>query len=237
MALNLKEADELIRTFEKKKKKLFVMMQMRFHPALQVAKQAIVEGRLGRILGADLNIFWFRPREYFKRSTWKGLKKTEGGSLLNQGIHYIDIMQWLFGPVESVCGKIATLMHRIETEDTAQAIVKFKNKALGTLNFNIFTYPKNLECSLTILGEQGTIKIGGERMDDKIEFWDVKNYSMPPIQELAYILQTYTYANIAQSFRRNIKPEIDGREARKSLEIVEAIYKSAKENKEIHLPL
>ena len=236
LALNLKEADDLIKIFEKKKKNLFVMMQMRFHPALQAVKQAINEKKLGKILGVSLNIFWFRPREYFKRSAWKGIKKLEGGSLLNQGIHYIDIMQWLIGPVESVFGKTATLMHKIETEDTAQAILKFNGGTQGTLNFNIFTYPKNFECSLTIFGEQGTIKIGGERMQ-KIELWDVKNYPMPPVREPAYILPTYIYANIAQFLRRGLQAEIDGREARKSLEIIEAIYKSAKENKEIKLPL
>ncbi len=160
----------------------------------------------------------------------------EGGGLLNQGIHYIDILNWLVGPVESVFGKIATLYHKIETEDTAQALLKLRNRGLATLNYNIFTYPKNLECSIIIFGDQGTIKIGGERME-KIELWDVKNYPLPPIQEPAYFLQTYVYANIVQCLRRGVVSEADGREARKSLEIIEAIYKSAKENKEIKLPL
>lgn len=236
IGLNLGEADCLIKVFEKKKRKLFVMMQMRFHPVLQAAKQAISDGRLGRILGASLNIFWFRPREYFQHSTWKGLKKTEGGGLLNQGIRYVDILNWLVGPVESVSGKIATLYHKIETEDAAEAILKLKNKGLATLNYNIFTYPKNFECSIIIFGEQGTIKVGGDSME-KIELWDVKNYPLPPIQEPAYSLQTYVYSDIVKAIRRGTTPEIDGREARKSLEIIEAIYKSSKENKEIKLPL
>ncbi len=234
LGLNLKEADDLIKIFEKKKKNLFVMMQMKFHPAIQAVKQAIGEGRLGKVLGASLNVFWFRPREYFQRSTWKGSKKMEGGTLLDQGIHYVDILNWLVGPVESVFGKIATLCHKIETEDTAQALLKLKNRGLATLNYNIFTYPKNLECSIIIFGEQGTIKIGGERME-KIELWDVKNCPLPPIQEPAYSLQTYVYANMVQSLRRGVVSEVDGHEARKSLEIIEAIYKSAKENKEIHI--
>ncbi len=237
LALNLAEADDLIKAFEKRKRNLFVMMQMRSHPAFQAIKQTINEGRLGKILGVSLNIFWFRPREYFQHSTWKGLKKLEGGGLLNQGIYYVDILNWLVGPVESVFGKIATLSHKIETEDTAEALLKLKNgKGLATLNFNIFTYPKNLECSIIIFGEQGTIKVGGDSME-KIELWDVKNCPLPPIQELAYSLQTYVYADMVQCLRRGITPEIDGREARKSLEIIEAIYKSAKENKEIKLPL
>ncbi|PIZ87951.1 MAG: hypothetical protein COX91_02795 [Candidatus Nealsonbacteria bacterium CG_4_10_14_0_2_um_filter_39_15] len=245
---NLRDADKLIKIFKKKKRNLFVMLQMRFHPALCMVKQAIDEGKLGRILGSSLNIFWFRSGEYFQKSTWKGVKKLEGGSLLNQGIHYIDIMQWLVGPVESVFARIFTLFHKIETEDTVQAILKFKNPAgesgiysgaggaSGTLNFNIFTYPKNFECSLTIFGTQGTIKIGGEKMQE-IKFWDVKNYPMPPIKKTAYILQTYVYADIAQSLRRGLRAEISGGEARKSLEIIEAIYRSAKENKEIRFPL
>ncbi len=234
LALNLAEADDLMKAFEKRKKNLFVMMQMRFYPVLQAAKQAISEGRLGKILGGSLNIFWFRPREYFQRSTWKGLKKMEGGGLLNQGIHYVDILNWLVGPVESVFGKIATLSHKIETEDTAQAILKLKNRGLATLNYNIFTYPKNFECSIIIFGEQGTIKVGGDSME-KIELWDVKNCPLPPIQEPAYSLQTYVYANMVQSLRRGVASEVDGREARKSIAIIEAIYKSAKENKEIYI--
>jgi len=234
MALNLEEADDLIKIFEKKKRNLFVMMQMRFHPVLQAVKQTISEGRLGKINGVSLSVFWFRTREYFKRSAWKGLKEKEGGSLLNQGVHYIDIMQWFLGSVESVYAKTATLMHHIETEDTAQALFKFKNGALGTLNFNIFTYSKNFECSIIVFGEQGTIKIGGERME-KIELWDVKNSPLPPISEPAYSLQTYVYADIAKSLGRGLAPVMDGLEARKSLEIIEAVYKSAKENKEIYI--
>jgi len=236
ISLNLKEAGGLINSFEKRKRNLFAMLPLRASPALKTVKHAIDEGKLGKIYGVDVNIFLFRPAEYFKQSKWKGVKKLEGGGLLDQGIDYIDIIQWFFGPLETVFSKVAVLNHKIETEDSVQAILKFKNGAFGALNFNLFSYPQNLECSITIFGSQGTIKIGGEKMQE-IVFWDVKNYAMPSFTKPTYNLPTYIYAEIVPVLRGLKKAEIDGREARKSIEIIEAIYKSAKNKKEVKLPL
>lgn len=228
------DANGLAGKFRKRKRNLFTTLQLRFHPALKAVKQAIDEEKLGKICDVSVNIFLYKPAEYFKQSKWKGIKKLEGGGLLDQGIGYIDIMGWLLGPVETVFAKTAILNHKIETEDSVQATLKFKSGALGTLNFNIFSYPQNLECSITIFGSQGTIRIGGDQMQE-ITFWDVKNYQMPLITKPSYSLLTYLYADILRQINGLKKSEADGIEAKRSIETVEAIYKSAKKNKEIKL--
>ncbi|MCX6741152.1 MAG: Gfo/Idh/MocA family oxidoreductase, partial [Candidatus Parcubacteria bacterium] len=188
---------------------------------------------------------------YFDNDEWRGTKKLDGGSLLNQGIHYIDVLQWLLGPVKSVFAKKDRVAHKIEVEDVVVAILHFKNNAYATVEFTICTYPRNLECSISILGSRGTVKIGGQAID-KIEVWEVEN-SNKPKPNLVPCLAPNVYANglyqgscpnhvfiyqeIVNYFCRRSNQHIDGYKARNSLEIVEAIYLSALRKKEIKLPL
>jgi len=249
LGITLRQVDRMLKHFQKKQKKLFAVLQVRFNPPLQFLKQIVATDKLGRLYNAALVVRWFRPQSYFDNDEWRGTKRLDGGSLLNQGIHYVDVLQWLLGPVESVFAKKDRVAHKIETEDTVVAILHFKNKAYATIEFSICTYPRNLECSISILGSRGTVKVGGQALNE-IELWEVENLPKP---NLAPSLAPNIYANglyqgscpnhvfvyqeIVNYFCRRPNQHIDGYKARNSLEIVEAIYQSAKRKKEIHLPL
>ena len=246
LGINLKEVDKLLKFFEKKKKKLFAVLQVRFNPPLKAVKELIEKNKLGKIYNAAVVVRWQRPQEYFDKDEWRGTKKLDGGTLLNQGIHYVDILQWFLGPVKSVFAKKDRVAHKIEIEDLVTALLKFKNGTLATLEFTICTYPKNLECSISILGAKGTVKIGGPAANE-VEVWEVANLTkpnLPPsLKPNIYASGLYQgscpnhifiYENIIKHYQKDKSAIlIDGKEAKKSLEIVEAIYRSAEKNKEI----
>lgn len=246
IALSLKEADELINLSKKVNRKFFAVKQVRFNQPLIELKKALEEGSLGKIISSNITVRWTRPQEFFDKSNWKGTKKLDGGSLLNQGIHYIDALQWLLGPVKEVFAFSDTLSHKIETEDIVHAILKFENNSLGVIEFNICTYPHNLECSLTVLGENGSVKIGGKAIDE-IELWNVKDVAMPDLSEDYAKNRTIAsgsgscprhkqvYESVIETLSKNNNIAIDGEEARKSLEIILAIYKSAEEGRLIKI--
>jgi len=249
IALNIQETDQIINAFENNNKKLFVVKQVRFNPTVIIVKDIIKGGFLGKIYSASLIVRWTRPQSYFDEVPWRGTKKLDGGALLNQADHYIDILQWFLGPVKNVIAKTDTVAHQIETEDEAFGILELTNGAYANLEFTINTYPHNLECSITILGSKGTIKIGGNALD-QINIWEVKNYPKPQIKDNipheAYELglfqgasprHIFVYQNIIEHFNNYKDVAIDGREARKSVEIIQAVYQSAKEEKQINLPL
>ena len=250
LGVNLEEVDRLLNFFKKTNKKFFSVLQVRFNPSIQAVKKIIEGNKLGRINNAALVVRWTRPQKYFDQDEWRGTKKLDGGALLNQGIHYVDLLQWLIGPVESVFAKKDTLSHQIEIEDIVVALLKFKNGSYATLEFTICTYPRNLEASVSVLGSRGTIKIGGLAAD-KIDIWEAKNLPRPNLSSglspNVYAEGLYqgscpnhlfVYKNIIQHYQGNKSAYVtDGSEARKSLEIIEAIYRSANANKEIFLPL
>ncbi len=169
----------------------------------------------------------------------------DGGSLLNQGIHYLDILQWVLGPVRSVFGKVDTLAHKIEIEDFALALVRFSSGAYGTIEFSLNTYPRNIEGSITIMGEKGTIKIGGAAMN-KIEFWEVDQLPMPQIPEgiapNVYAGGMYqgscpnhfrVYEDVCAALNGEKKEYVDVNEALNAVRIADALYVSAREGKEV----
>ncbi len=249
LGINLKEVDKLLNCFEKTKRNLFSVLQVRFNPPLQALKKVIEEKKLGSINNAALIVRWTRPQKYFDQDEWRGTKKLDGGTLLNQGVHYVDVLQWLLGPVESVFAKKDTISHEIEIEDIVIALLKFKNGSYATLEFTICTYPKNLEASVSVLGSKGTIKIGGSAAD-KIDVWEVEKLARPMLSfgldpniyagglyQGSCPNHIFVYKNILRFYRGDKKASItNGKEARKSLEIVEAIYHSSQMKKEIFLP-
>ena len=119
------------------------------------------KGRFGRIFMANVTVRWTRPQDYYDQESWRGTWEFDGGAIMNQASHYVDLMQWIVGPVESVMAKTATQARRIEAEDSGVAILKFRSGALGVIEVNVLTYPRNLEGSITILGEKGSVKVGG----------------------------------------------------------------------------
>ncbi len=247
IALNTREADQLIQVAEKSGKHFFAVKQVRYNPPILVLRDAIQNGHFGRLFSASLVIRWTRPQEYYEQSSWRGTKKLDGGSLLNQGIHYVDIMQWLLGDAESVYGKVDTVNHDIEIEDEAFGLIKFQNGVYATIEFSVNTYPHNLECSLTVMGEKGTVKLSGSAMNE-IEIWHVKDYpkpavgtGFPPNIYAGGLYQgscpnhIYIYQDILRVLQDGNGHYIDGREARKSLMLVEKLYQSAQEGREVFM--
>lgn len=245
MATSLKGADELVRACDDGNVQLFVVKQNRLNPAIQLLKRAVDKGRFGRIYVANTTVWWTRPQEYYDQAPWRGTWEFDGGAILNQASHYVDLMQWLVGPVDSVMAHTATLARRIEAEDTGIAVLKFRSGALGCIQVTMLTYPRNLEGSITILGEKGTAKIGGAAVN-RVEHWTFSDYddddklvtqaSTAPPNVYGFGHEGY-YRNVLAALRGESRPDTDGRGGRKSLELILAIYESAKTGREVALPL
>jgi UDP-N-acetyl-2-amino-2-deoxyglucuronate dehydrogenase len=245
MATRLEDADALVKACDDARVQLFVVKQNRLNSSIQLVKRAIDKGRFGRLFVANATVWWTRPQEYYNQAPWRGTWEFDGGAFLNQASHYVDLMQWLVGPVDSVMAKTATLARRIEAEDTGIAVLKYRSGALGSIQVSMLTYPKNLEGSITILGEKGAVKIGGTAVN-KVEHWtfadsdpddaqvDEANTAPPNVYGFGH--EAY-YRNVLAVLRGDSRPDTDGREGRKSLELVLAIYESAKAGHEVALPL
>ncbi len=245
MAISLSAADELVQGCDAAGVQLFVIKQNRLNPTIQLLKRAIDKGRFGRIYMANTTVRWARPQDYYDQAPWRGTWEFDGGAFMNQASHYVDLIQWLVGPVESVMAKTATLARRIETEDSGIAILHFRSGALGSIEVTMLTYPRNLEGSITILGETGTVKIGGTAVN-RIEHWAFKEYddddklidsvNTSPPSVYGFGHEGY-YRNVLAVLRGDATPDTDGRAGRKSLELILGIYESAKTGREIPLPL
>ena len=245
MAISLEGADALVQACDAAGVQLFVVKQNRLNPPIQLLKRAVEKGRFGRIYMANVTVRWTRPQEYYDAEPWRGTWEFDGGALMNQASHYVDLMQWLVGPVESVMAKTATQARRIEAEDSGVAVIKFRSGALGVLEVSVLTYPKNLEGSITILGEKGSVKIGGTAVN-KVEHWLFADYDdddklvaaadTAPPSVYGFGHEPY-YRNVMAVLRGEAKPDTDGRAGRKSLELILGIYESAKSGREVPIPL
>ena len=245
MAISLSSADALVQACDDAGVHLFVVKQNRLNPAIQLLRRAIDRGRFGRIYMANATVRWARPQEYYDQAPWRGTWEFDGGAFMNQASHYVDLMQWLVGPVESVMAKTATLARRIEAEDTGIAVLKFRSGALGSIQVTMLTYPKNLEGSITILGEKGSVKIGGTAVN-KVEQWSFADWddddklleqaNTAPPTVYGFGHEGY-YRNVLSTLRGVTRPETDGRGGRKSLELILGIYESARTGREVAFPL
>lgn len=245
MAITLEAADELVKACDDANVHLFVVKQNRLNPTVQLVKRALDKGRFGRLYLANTTVRWARSQEYYDQAPWRGTWEFDGGAFMNQASHYVDLIQWLAGPVESVIAKTATLARKIETEDTGVAVMKFRSGAIGVIEVTMLTYPKNMEGSLTLLGETGTVKIGGTAVN-RIDHWAFADYddddklvetvATNPPSVYGYGHAGY-YRNVLAVLRGEAKPETDGRAGRKSLELILGIYESAKTGREVPLPL
>ena len=245
MSLTLRQADDLVRACDDAGVQLFVVKQNRLNPPIQLIKRAVDKGRFGRIYLANVTVRWQRPQEYYDAEPWRGTWEFDGGAFMNQASHYVDLIQWLVGPVESVMGKTATQARRIEAEDSGIGVLKFRSGALGVIEVNVLTYPRNLEGSITIIGERGTVKIGGTAVN-RVEHWtfaeyddddklvDAANTNPPNVYGFGH--EGY-YRNVLAVLRGEAKPETDGRAGRKSLELILGIYESAKTGCEVAIPM
>ncbi|MBV7388042.1 Gfo/Idh/MocA family oxidoreductase [Pasteurellaceae bacterium TAE3-ERU1] len=244
MATKLADGLAMIKACDAAGVKLFVVKQNRKNTTLQLLKRAITEKRFGRINMVHINVFWTRPQEYYDRAQWSGTWDMDGGAFMNQATHYVDLLHWLIGPVDKVQSMVST--HRdIDVEDTGVVNIRWRNGALGSMAVTMCTYPKNLEGSITILGDKGTVRIGGVAVNDIQEwnFEDSRDYDDQINQANYQTTSVYGFGhppyfqNVADVLRGKATPDTDGREGYKSLELLIAIYRSARDNKEIGLPL
>lgn len=244
MATNWKDGLSMVNVCDDENVRLFVVKQNRRNPTLQLLKKTIDEKRFGKIHMVNLNVFWTRSQEYYDQASWRGTLKYDGGAFMNQASHHVDLLEWLIGPVDKVQSMMSTTRD-IEVEDTGVLNIKWQNGALGSMSVTMLTYPKNLEASVTIIGEKGTVRLGGVAMNE-IQQWEFdkkKNYD-DRINEVSYETTSLYgfghplyYKNVIDVLQGKAEPETDGKEGLKSLEILIAAYLSARDDKTISLPL
>jgi UDP-N-acetyl-2-amino-2-deoxyglucuronate dehydrogenase len=245
MATKLDEGIAMVRACRDAGVKLFVVKQNRLNATVQRVREAIQQGRFGRIFLSTVNVFWTRPQSYYDASPWRGRWDLDGGAFMNQASHYVDLLDWLVGPVDSVHAYTATLDRDIEAEDTGVMSVRLRHGGLASVNVTMLTYPQNLEGSITILGEKGTVKIGGTAVN-KIEHWQFAderpedalvlsaNYESAGVYGLGHPLY---YDNVIKTLRGTANAQVDGYEGLRSLEILIAAYRSARDGQRVGLPL
>ncbi len=245
MATRWTDGLAMVRACDDAGARLFVVKQNRRNRTLQLLKRAVDEGRFGRLYMVNVNVFWTRPQAYYDSAAWRGTWEFDGGAFMNQASHYVDLLDWICGPVESVMAYTGTLARNIEVEDTGVAALKWRNGAMGSINVTMLTYPKNLEGSITILGEKGSVRVGGVAVN-QIEHWafdqphemdgEVNDASYQTSSVYGYGHPLY-YDNVLGTLLGQAQPETDGREGLKSLELLIALYMSARDGKRVSLPL
>ena len=245
MATRWKDGLRMVDACDQAGVRLFVIKQNRFNATLQLVRRAVDEGRFGRIYSANVNVFWTRPQEYYDADRWRGTWELDGGAFMNQASHYIDLLDWLIGPVDSVHAMTGTLARNVEVEDTGVMNIRWRNGALGSVNVTMLTYPQNLEGSLIILGEKGSVRVGGVAVNEILtwEFQDEREYDHEVREANYQTTSVYGYGhpayyrNVIDVLRGEREPETDGREGLKSLEVLIAAYLSARDRREVSLPL
>lgn len=245
MATRWNDGLAMVRACDEAGVRLFVVKQNRRNRTLQLLKKAVDEGRFGRLYMVNVNVFWTRPQSYYDSSSWRGTWEFDGGAFMNQASHYVDLLEWIVGPVESVMAYTGTLARDIEVEDTGVAALRWRNGAMGSINVTMLTYPKNLEGSITVLGEKGSVRIGGVAVND-IQHWEfdathpmdeqLKDASYQTTSVYGYGHPLY-YDNVLSTLRGEAEAETDGREGLKSLELLIAMYLSARDGRRMNLPL
>jgi UDP-N-acetyl-2-amino-2-deoxyglucuronate dehydrogenase len=227
------EALDVVEFFEQRKVPLFVVHQNRYNPTVQKVRKWFEEGRLGKLYLIQANVFWQRPQSYYDAETWRGKRDLDGGAFMNQASHYVDLVQWFGGDIESVKSEVATLGRAIDCEDTGAAVIRFKSNAIGVIAVSMLTYPENQEGSLTFLAENATIKIGGKALN-KLEICKAKDEAIFADSEQTNYEPATVYGNghgeyyrqLAHYMKEPNHPEaINGREGLKSLKLLTDIYK------------
>ena len=247
MAMNMDDADEIVRRSEEKHVKVAACHQNRFNLAVQEMRKALEAGRFGKLSHGSIHVRWNRNEGYYNQASWRGKWASDGGALMNQCIHGIDLLRWMFGDeVEEVYGVTRQQFHHyLEAEDIGMAVVKFKNGAIGTIEGTTNVYPKNLEETLYMFGEKGTVKLGGTSTNN-IDVWefadeqeaDKANQNLQEATSNVYGNgHTSLYADMIVAIENDRKPYVDAVAGRNALEMVLAIYKSQKEGVPVKLPL
>ena len=244
MALFVNDCEKMIEALRKNNRHLFIVKQNRYNPPVNAVKKLLNKNNLGKVFYIIVNCYWNRNKDYYSSSDWKGIRSKDGGALFTQFSHFIDLMYWFAGPVKTVHAFAKNFTHpEIEIEDTGTVSLKFANGAIGTINFTNCTYGKNMEGSITIFGEKGTVKIGGEYLNileyQKIENFEIKNL---PKGSGSNDYGTYkgsmsnhdkVYENVVDVLNKNGDIKVDGIEGMQTVKIIENIYKSIKSGYEV----
>jgi predicted dehydrogenase len=239
MAIKKADCCKMIEAAERNQKKLFIVKQNRFNPPVAAVKELLSKDSLGKIYSIQLNCFWNRNADYYKNS-WRGDKHMDGGTLFTQFSHFIDILYWFLGDVKKAKSLIANFAHNglIEFEDTGIVLLEFENGIIGSINYTVNAYQKNMEGSLTIFAEKGTVKIGGQYLNE-LEYQCIDNYSIKdlPIGNSVNNYSTYTgsmsnhdkvYKNLTEVLFNNVPMYADAHDGLKTVEIIEKIYSNSK---------
>ena len=240
MAISVIDCGEMIKEAERANKRLFIVKQNRYNPPVVAVKNALDSGKLGKIFNIQLSCFWNRKNDYYTRSGWKGTKLLDGGTLYTQFSHFIDLLYWLFGDIKNVDAITRNFIHQdiIEFEDTGVVIIEFYNGTIGTINFTVNSYNQNMEGSLTIFGEKGTVKIGGQYLNE-LEYQNIENFNIkdlpggnPPNNYGQYVgsmsNHDKVYGNVLEVLLNQGKIATNGFEGLKTVEIIDKIYSAAK---------
>ena len=244
MTLSIDDADEMIMSCQKNNCRLFVVKQNRFNVPVVKLKEALDKGRFGKLFMGTVRIRWCRPQEYYDQDSWRGTWAMDGGVLTNQASHHVDLLEYMMGKVDSVYAKGIQALANIEAEDTAAVILKFRNGGISILEATTAIRPKDLEGSLSILGEKGSVEIGGFAVN-KMLHWNfqetqkddnevMEKYSVNPENVYGFGHQAY-YEHVVDCILNNTEHSVDGLEGRKSVELISAIYESMETRKEIFL--
>jgi UDP-N-acetyl-2-amino-2-deoxyglucuronate dehydrogenase len=241
MACSLSKAKLMYKAAQEASKELFVVKQNRLTPAVSALKQAIDLGMFGQIYMVQANVFWTRPQEYFDQASWRGTKALDGGAILNQASHYVDLLEWLVGPVRSVYAVTKRLARQIETEDTAVMSLEWDNDAVGTMSVTMLTYPNNLEGSVTLLGQKGTVRLDGPGLAD-IKTWQFADSHLLDIANINF-QKNDRYSNSHGPYYKNVadvllRGELSISNAASGLEtmyLLDAIYQSAQQQNRVEI--
>ncbi len=247
MAMSMADAEEIIRRSEEKGVTVCACHQNRFNVAVQKTRQALEAGRFGRLSHGSIHVRWNRNKAYYEQAPWRGTWAQDGGCLMNQCIHGIDLLRWMFGnEVDEVYGVTKQQFHDyLEAEDIGMAVIKFKNGAVATVEGTTNVYPKNLEETLYLFGEKGTVKIGGKSTNN-LDVWEFSDETEADAANKGLEEQTSNvygnghtslYADVIDAIQNHRKPYVDAVAGRNALEIVLAIYKSCKTGLPVKLPL
>jgi len=244
MALTLADADEMIKACDRAGARLFVVKQNRFNVPVVKLREALDAGRFGRLVLGTVRVRWCRTQQYYDQDPWRGTWALDGGVLSNQASHHIDLLEWMMGEVVSVFAHAATALVDIEAEDTAVVVLRFRSGALGVIEATTATRPRDLEGSISVLGENGTVEIGGFAVN-KMAVWSfaktqaddsavMEKFSVNPPNVYGFGHQAY-YDHVVDCIRNDKQQLVDGLEGRKSLELISAIYESVETGREVSL--
>jgi len=245
MATKWQEGVEMVRACRDTGVKLFVVKQNRLNATMQRLKRAIDARRFGRIHMVTVNVFWTRPQSYYDDAPWRGRWDLDGGAFMNQASHYVDMVDWLVGPVDNVHAYTATQLRDIEAEDSGVMSLRLRGGGMASINVTMLTHGRNFEGSITVLGEHGTVRVGGVAVN-RIEHWEFAqpepddataldaSYVPPSVYGLGHPVY---YANVIDTLRGQAHAQVDGYEGLRSLEVIIAAYRSARDGVRVGLPL